>query len=926
MKTTPNNILVLFVSLLAGFGLFFNEDVNAADYSNNQIFTISFDTNDLWIDKIDQYSVIGLSDLDYLSASGKPLLPKRRIRYALPDGKKVENIKILNSTIEVIPGEYSIYPAQPPISLSSDINNIDFIDPDSIIYNSSQPYPDEPFRLIRQADLAGLSYIDIEIYPIQYIPSEKRLLLYKSITLQIEGSDGYLCGDYLPQNISNEAKEMYMNRLNETVYNKNDIVLSSYSYDRKGFGPLPDGGPYDYVIITSDVMADCYEPLIHWRTRTGMKATVMINDEIYTNYEGAGNQEKIRNFIIDAHQSWGTMYFMLAGDENTIPFEYRTYWNENVPSDMYYGDYDDDWEYEVYIGRITAEDTTRARRFVDKVISYETNLPSEDYHISVTLFGMDIVLPESPPVVYPMGEMIKDSIDINILPFYLNVTKIYDDDPTPNHHDAFVDAINTGQNIFNHAEHGGNNNLATGWDQHALMFFDYEIYDLTNYHRYFNMFTVGCNTCHLDMMTDLISESFIMYTDSTGAVSWTGNMRTGWAGSITDVIDNTLALDYYWHMGLFNLDAYRAGEALAYSKSLSPTDVDCPYCEWELILVGDPALSFWTDTPDELIVSYPTEIEAVQGEFPVHVETSGGLKVADAYVCLWNETQSYATGYTDINGDAIIDFYPTNENPVLVTVTKQNTLPFLGETQVIGNIPPQCITPGDTIIFLCTPGEISITVGCFDVDGNLASGPDLIYGPGEISDNEWSYYAIEEDSLAITVRCTDSLGYFLDETVIVLIDFNNPPQFTAPEDTSFTDDWPVPEVVLPLIIIDENPAGGLVLDGPGYIEDGCWKFTPASNINTDITIQVIDSCGLTADDSFHFTCFVENICGDVNGDNAVNLFDIVAMIQHIYLGADPPDPYYVGNVDGSGAMSIYDITYLITFLYRDGPAPHCGLL
>jgi hypothetical protein len=60
--------------------------------------------------------------------------------------------------------------------------------------------------------------------------------------------------------------------------------------------------------------------------------------------------------------------------------------------------------------------------------------------------------------------------------------------------------------------------------------------------------------------------------------------------------------------------------------------------------------------------------------------------------------------------------------------------------------------------------------------------------------------------------------------------------------------------------------------------------------------------------------------GDANIDGLINIFDITYLIQYLYLGGPPPDPY-TGNVNGIDPINIFDITYLIDYLYREGPPP-----
>ena len=65
------------------------------------------------------------------------------------------------------------------------------------------------------------------------------------------------------------------------------------------------------------------------------------------------------------------------------------------------------------------------------------------------------------------------------------------------------------------------------------------------------------------------------------------------------------------------------------------------------------------------------------------------------------------------------------------------------------------------------------------------------------------------------------------------------------------------------------------------------------------------------------------ICGDSNGDEMVNIFDVTFMISALYLGGAQPDPVEAADVNGDGAFNIFDITYLISFLYKNGPVPAC---
>ncbi len=63
--------------------------------------------------------------------------------------------------------------------------------------------------------------------------------------------------------------------------------------------------------------------------------------------------------------------------------------------------------------------------------------------------------------------------------------------------------------------------------------------------------------------------------------------------------------------------------------------------------------------------------------------------------------------------------------------------------------------------------------------------------------------------------------------------------------------------------------------------------------------------------------------GDANGDQVIDLADVVYLINYLYKDGPAPDPLEAGDANCDSTVDLADIIYLINYLYKDGPAPPC---
>jgi hypothetical protein len=715
----------------------------AAFAAQETTVTLTFQEDQFNFDQLAGYDRIRLKEGGILSRAGEPAMPALQIKIAIPSGQKATDILVRPVDSQEMSGTYRILPGQPPARLDGSPPP-PLVDPDPRVYESSDLYPAQPADLTGQTDLAGQQMALVTVYPMQVVPATGELILHRELEITVQSEPGRPSRERYAK-FTQKLRDHYEPLVRDMVVNPEDVFLNPPSASPSKSLP---SGDFDHVIITSSSYSSYFDDLVEWHNKRGLRDTVVTTSYIYSNYSGSDSQAKIRNFISDAHSTWGTLYFLLGGEDGTVPFEYRTYYGDSIPSDNYYADYDDDWTWEVYVGRLSGSSSTQFSTAIDKIIDYEKDPPTSNFAKDVLLIGMDLYL-DWP--YYTPAEELKETID-SYIPGDFNVTKVYDSDAT-NHETATIAALNAGQNLVNHADHSNSTVLGLGYLNHnSWALYNDDVDDLTNNGQPCNLVTMGCygNDMTYD---DGIGEYFVIYNPNQAGVSYTGNTRSGWF-YLGDTEGLSCQLDRDWWRGLFNYGQHLLGHTLAWSKHQfnehSDTDVS-EYCEWTLCLLGDPAMPLWTDDPISLTVSHPTSLPTGSSSFDVHVE-SGGSDVFNAYVCLWKEGEVYLTDHTNSSGNVTFNPSPTTTGTMYVTVTKYNYLPYEGSATVVtgGSDPTITVTypnGGETLSESATitwtatdpdPGETAL----LDIDLEYSSNGGGNWNPiasGESNDGSYDW-------------------------------------------------------------------------------------------------------------------------------------------------------------------------------------------
>lgn len=64
--------------------------------------------------------------------------------------------------------------------------------------------------------------------------------------------------------------------------------------------------------------------------------------------------------------------------------------------------------------------------------------------------------------------------------------------------------------------------------------------------------------------------------------------------------------------------------------------------------------------------------------------------------------------------------------------------------------------------------------------------------------------------------------------------------------------------------------------------------------------------------------------GDANGDQIVDVADVVYLLNYLYKNGSAPNPMAAGDPNADCLVDVADVVYLLNYLYKNGPAPHSG--
>jgi len=248
------------------------------------------------------------------------------------------------------------------------------------------------------------------------------------------------------------------------------------------------------IILTPNKFAKALQPLVDHKEKMGITTRLVTLDEIYEEmyWQGRDNAEKIKYYIKNAIESWGTEYVLIVGGKVGqwsswyFPVRYVNMecdWESEYLSDLYFADiYDSqgnfsswdsdgdgiygEWYEEVVaedqdidlfpdvaVGRLPCRNTLEVHIVVKKIIDYETEVYDKAWFNDMLVVAGD-TYPEAHDPLWEgyEGEYYADRAVENMTGF--NPTKLYTSDGTFSGEDVVIDTFSNGFGFVYFVGHG----------------------------------------------------------------------------------------------------------------------------------------------------------------------------------------------------------------------------------------------------------------------------------------------------------------------------------------------------------------------------------------------------------------------------------------------------------------------------------------
>ncbi|MBU7015576.1 MAG: hypothetical protein HXS52_01385 [Theionarchaea archaeon] len=519
--------------------------------------------------------------------AGEPVVPCYPARILLPQDAEVTDVSVSHSS-PIIQQGIDIQWGQPPCTFSDTPVKVGR---NNDIYGSDNPYPGKMIDVLSVQSFRGFKILYVNLFPLQYQPKSQTATLYETITVNVKTQKGPVQTLYRGYSADKEAVIDLVD---------NPETVDSYTTPAQSVSPLLESGTYEYIIITSDALTPTFQALANHKAAFVNGTKIVDIQWIYSNYTGLDDPMKVRNFITDAYNTWGTNWCLLGGDVDVVP--YRGFYvrvpggrDPDMAADMYFGcldgtfdadgderyaeENDDiDWLEEVFIGRAPVETVDEAQIFVNKVIAYELAPKQKicQFHQSRLSTGNT---PDSRVIAWDCEYW---------TPSDYEKRELFEEDGNVSKSD-WIAAWNGKPLMFQHVGHGNTTVYDICYEVGGeVAWYNADVPSLVNTDFWPIHMSVACITGEFEA-NDCLAEMYVK--DDAGAIATMMNDNYGWYSSLDASKYSGEFLETMFR-ALFSDGKQNLGELLNQAKSywISAAESNGTYrwCYFEINLMGDP--------------------------------------------------------------------------------------------------------------------------------------------------------------------------------------------------------------------------------------------------------------------------------------------------------------------------------------------------
>lgn len=652
--------------------------------SYSQTYNFEFSISDFSIVENNGKHMIGYpTSFDVTNNTCEPILPSCVKNILLPPNKRVSNYSVTytatnwqtNIDLEAMPmmhptdgGDYADVPCSYDLKV----------------------YPDSIVKYGGITTIDHYDYISFVITPFVYDATIGLLSFINQVNITLE-----LVNDTENYNIPTQNQV-----IKRIVHNPNDVDLY-YQQSRNQTSATQN---IDYLIITADSLKNSFEPLRIWKTQKGVYTKIITLSEIYSNYNGATPQLKIKRCVQDYYDNYGLKWLLLGGDDITVPilkaYSQVSGDEEFIPADMFYGSFDGayDWNANgndtigesrdniginqvVNISRLPIKTNQQVKTYIDKLLKYEQNPMITDP--SMLLCGQ-IIVNEAyqsyhPQTGYSDAHIKSDIlIDQYIAPYWDgNTVRFYDtgtDFPGGANYDLNSENItyqlNQNYDFLHFAAHGSTKSwIVEGEGDEEELFTRSDVSNLTNTNPMI-ITTIACSTNCFDGAEPCLSEAFIRHPIG-GAIAYLGCSRAGWEYYGFTSLGPSYQLNAKFFEILFSNVSNHFSEIVKLVKIYYKSDAFSNNLFRWIILgnnaIGDAELPIFTTTPNSF---NDIVLEKNNTNLVVNTEDIDSCTITVSNIDYGGE---YYYTYTNVSS-AIFTNLP---NVYTVIVTKDNYIPYI---------------------------------------------------------------------------------------------------------------------------------------------------------------------------------------------------------------------------------------------------------